>query len=604
MKKLRPITRQEAANLLCTAAFDYFMALKEGKAKKPPPPKELASGWHYRLISCGLRDDKAQKHIRILWRRIYTLLRVDPTPDNWAQLESAVRRMVVNRTKYLLHRQRHLPRKNFAAVFLNPPVIGHFGRRAATIMSSSSDSTNCGDSSSNRSSANAPSSSFSSTDDDDDDDDCPLPRPLPSRTMATENIPPPSFSTTKGLRIGTWNPGTLAQGNAVTAVEIIVRNELHVLAVQETRLRADNERPPDLHRSFEFIGRARPTNADSRSNNHGGGVGWIINKGLRPQILTNKGGVEDGGERSWIRLNSNLGPLFLGCVYWRPGGLMKRNALNQLIAEVKELSMQGYVILAGDFNAEPMPTSAATATADHGALASNSPFLSSLLAETQLRFASDPTVPTHRQSEEKRARAIDHILASPSLLNRSDISCREGPRPNGFWIGHRPVWVTLQGVRLVDDDDASSGDPLPLRFRSKKLERRNVRLAFQETINRKLSANNASDDATATSSAAAVTMPNARNVDALAQNLHEAVLSAATEVLGPPRRRRSGNGRDEAPFRRGLPWWNKGLTKLRNERRARRRKWLESVGARDSTFGVNIPRQAKPPRLQERGEKV
>src|SRR5690606_18265249 len=254
------------------------------------------------------------------------------------------------------------------------------------------------------------------------------------------------------------------------------QNELHALALQETRLRADNERPPDLHRSFEFIGRARPTNADSRSNNHGGGVGWIINKGLRPQILTDKGGVEDGCERAWIRLNSTHGPLFLGSVYWRPGGLMKKNALNQLIAEVKELSMQGHVILTGDLNAElmPAPTKAAAAaaaaaasSAGHGAFAAYSPLLSSLLTATHLRFASDPTVPTHRQSKERRPRAIDHILASPSLLNRNDVSCREGPRPDGFWIGHRPVWVTFQGVRLIDE--VSSADPLPLRFRSKKL---------------------------------------------------------------------------------------------------------------------------------------
>ena len=124
---------------------------------------------------------------------------------------------------------------------------------------------------------------------------------------------------THAFCVGTWNPGTISNGNALQAQEMMLEKSIHALAIQETRLESDGARPADLLPKFRWFGRARPKDERSTSNNRGGGVGWLISSNLCVRAVAGVGGVDGHCERHWLELELSDGPLFLCSVYWRPG---------------------------------------------------------------------------------------------------------------------------------------------------------------------------------------------------------------------------------------------------------------------------------------------
>lgn len=649
----RPITIEEVKKLVYCMAYDYFQAIKyEGKGKSAPPLRDLLSGYDYRLAACNLIDRKAVFHARCVQKCIVALFKSGRSLSPWEQLECTVRRMVFHRFKFLLHLRRRRPNENFSAVLLNIPAPNisypatEQPSNVAAISTHSPDSVTV-----------LPSSDASTYDTRHPPSTINTPRP-PTTIQFNDHIPAPPAA--NGLCIGSWNPGTLADGKVIDAVEFMAHHGLHALAVQETRLRGDNQRPPDLHRSYDFLGRARPTNAQSRSNNHGGGVGWIIHKSLRPTFVTGMGGTDEGCERVWIRLETNAGPLFMASVYWRPGSLMKKTAVSKLIDEVAELSQRGHVLLAGDFNGEylpPRPTPspppppqpsnfpssslspsnppshpvllpptgspssiaqrrtpplriipstssssspessppdtrlsslppppsgfASSSSSSLSGSASHSTTFCSFLIDTSLRNITDPSIPTHRLNADRRPTAIDHILASSTLLAHAHEILYRAPPTDGIWLGHWPIAVTLRGIQPIAGGNRSQrpADMLPTRFRSSLLEKRTKRQAFQRAVEDELRKRLPPPPPPSSSSSSSSSH---LDIEQKAQALHDAVVQAAIHTLDFARRH------DDRPYRRGFAWWTDGLTDLLKERHERRRYWL---GKRPPSPKSPIPRR-------------
>jgi hypothetical protein len=167
-----------------------------------------------------------------------------------------------------------------------------------------------------------------------------------------------------GLRVGTFNPGTLKGAHAKTplrAVEIITEARglgLNLIAVQETRLVGD-EKLDDLPGRWQFVGSNRVKLLNS-NRNPGGGVGWLINvpKGFEvARVERPNGHVASKLERCWLRVVSAHSTLFLGCVYWPPGGKadQHRKDISLLRDDLTSLSTLGIISILGDLNAR-LPT--------------------------------------------------------------------------------------------------------------------------------------------------------------------------------------------------------------------------------------------------------
>ncbi len=162
-----------------------------------------------------------------------------------------------------------------------------------------------------------------------------------------------------GLKIGTYNPGTLKGGHKkepVRAYEIIhSANDLrlNLIAVQESKL-VGSEDIHDLPGKWRFIGINRPALKDS-NRNPGGGVGWLINlpdnyqlsQIERPNKLRNS-----KIEISWIKILSKGGLFIFGCIYWPPGGTLTqwKDDVELIQSDIEALTPMGKISILGDFN--------------------------------------------------------------------------------------------------------------------------------------------------------------------------------------------------------------------------------------------------------------
>ena len=208
-----------------------------------------------------------------------------------------------------------------------------------------------------------------------------------------------------------------------------------------------------------------------RTADSGGGVGWLVDKSLRPQLFPNPPDHPSGIERLWIQIPSFQGPIRLCSVYWPPE---QTPDIDSFIDEIQShAACASAVFLAGDLNATP-PGRGGRRTARDRALAT-------LLQKTNLELVSDRTVPTHRKDARTAPRVIDHIL-----FMRGDLALR--PLPLTRVHSQGVLVMTPNGHRLVHAhvDISGIGIDTPVmtttRYRTRLLRDSSVRQQFQSRV--------------------------------------------------------------------------------------------------------------------------
>ncbi len=609
----REASTAEVRALIRSTAVDYFLATREGGAKVSPPLQEISLGWKSRLAACELTDTDVRKHTICLSKCITVLLKEDlelrnsdssskkssnrkgsssstsvsttttsssrttsrdapttasvlsrsnrpfqpPSHDivnHDESLHSAIRRMTIIRFKLLGHTKR---RKNSNLLEIFTSIATSSGSSSSS-SSSSNRNTNGKCSSSEKSEVSVSSSGPSGVGESSSVNlSCEVRVPLRSH-----------------LCVATWNPGTLANNRAIDAVEYMAKHGVHAMAIQETRLPNDGASPPSLHNSYKFFGRARPKNEESRSNNCGGGVGWILHSSLRPIGVAEFGGTEEGCERHWLRIEANIGPIFLGSVYWRPG-LGRRLKTKALSDEVESLSKIGRVIIAGDFNAEVVhnelfPKDKGQSSSSSTTTTTTSPYspvFMTFVESHSLNIATDPTLKTHRLNLQSMPTSIDHILYSGDVIKTMN-------SVPPLEIGHAPLHVVFSTLSL------SAPELPPIRFKSQQLIKsriasRNFKEAVRGKLTMELTSRNLMMSKRHAAAAAAkkkdegvdsgdednVEFLKPVSIDELAEILQKSVLSVAEEKLGVARGKRNG-----------LPWWNDKVERALHRRREVKKK--------------------------------
>jgi len=267
----------------------------------------------------------------------------------------------------------------------------------------------------------------------------------------------------KSLGIATWNPNSLNQSQLAECTPALAEIGASCLAIQETRLKL-GQRPSPVPDTMHWFGWERT--ADS-----GGGVGWLVDKSLRPQLFPNPPDHPSGIERLWIQIPSFQGPIRLCSVYWPPE---QTPDIDSFIDEIQShAACASAVFLAGDLNAAP-PGRGGRRTARDRALAT-------LLQKTNLELVSDRTVPTHRKDARTAPRVIDHIL-----FMRGDLALR--PLPLTRVHSQGVLVMTPNGHRLVHAhvDISGIGIDTPVmtttRYRTRLLRDSSVRQQFQSRV--------------------------------------------------------------------------------------------------------------------------
>ena len=339
----------------------------------------------------------------------------------------------------------------------------------------------------------------------------------------------------RSLRLGTYNPGTLA-GNMDTILAHCRDFDVDLLALQETRLK--NGKPPRGPPGYDWYGHSRVKSLSTPRT--GGGTGWLVNKSsvrryvfLPLQRLASlidyppkAAPVESppafpGGptswtypddpavERTWMKIDTHPTGIFACSISWPPG---KSPPISEsLRCELRFFSTLGEIIIAGDTNADYLSPKVSNRKKN----------LLGLLAEHEIVLQND-RIPTHQLQADTKFSLIDWISSTTPMkkIHVNDTGDKE--------YGH----LLVSGELRTRWGRPPKTTPLP-RPRRDLLEDMDVKSAFTTTCSTALNK--------------APTLP----------SFHAALKSVVIDTLSIPR-----------PRRMKQEWWSKDLDALIAARRA------------------------------------